>query len=193
MYKDLSYQERERLEHEAQDRPYLYMMTERKDSHCFNDKQYLTVTINPVWLHPEDGKPRNYVSGSLNSRDDLSNLQVSGQSYTYAGQTDWGNGTFQLEYADFISINLTRAEAMVKNLRSLDRKLTKLSERFGYCESFQQFAVRFGDVIGAVGAIKSVGRHTGNYTEGDYLIGKVSDVGYWLVTAMGDFKRELGE
>jgi hypothetical protein len=55
---------------------------------------------------------------------------------------------FDFEYRDVFRADLKRAEVMVKQLRSVNRKLDKLTERFGYANNLADYCARCAAVIG---------------------------------------------
>jgi hypothetical protein len=77
------------------------------------------------------------------SDDPLNDLEIHAQANPRDALYAW-RVVFRQPY----SVDLRRAEAMVKALRTIDHQLTKLSERFGWPESFSAWFARVADSLG---------------------------------------------
>jgi hypothetical protein len=62
-------------------------------------------------------------------------------------------GFNQLEYRDEHSIDLGKAERMVKTLKAIERKLAKLAEVRGYARTYPEYIGRLAEVLGAKGIV----------------------------------------
>jgi len=91
---------------------------------------------NPVWRDDTD---------ELSALADLSITAQRGRDGFNGG--DWY--AFSFEYNDVHSVDLLRAKVMARTLGTVERKMAKLEERFGYPRDLADFCARCADVMGA--------------------------------------------
>jgi hypothetical protein len=164
----------------------LLSVEEARDSHT-PDGTTLRVHLSVITV-TEDGKPRNvwsldeYHNGLM-----LGSLQIRGTGFAhkvYASDTpqstDLGAGdnrhrrsmdaySFKLQYAQPYSVELKEAEAMVKTLRTLERKLKAAEERDGRVTDFPTFVRRAAKALGIDQITFPVEANTyGSYDRGAY-------------------------
>jgi hypothetical protein len=77
----------------------------------------------------------------------LSDLTISAQANR--DHTDRGWYGWEVEYRSIAYADLRFAKAMVKQLGTLDRKMSKLTERFGTPNDLADFCARVADALGA--------------------------------------------
>jgi hypothetical protein len=81
-----------------------------------------------------------------------SNLRISCQgddkSRTRDREAVYG---FSCEYHDIYTVDLRKAERMVKTLRAINGKLEKMNESRGYVTSFGEYVGRLAEAVGAKG------------------------------------------
>jgi hypothetical protein len=136
----------------------------------------------------DEGKPRNvwgldeWLGGLM-----LGSLQIRGTGFSnkvYASDTaqgtDLGAGDykhrrsmdahgFRLEYMQPYSVDLKGAEAMVKTLKTLDRKMKAAEERDGFVQDFPAFVRRAAKAMGIDTITLPVEANTyGSYDRGAY-------------------------
>ena len=97
----------------------------------------------------DDGKVRNYRADwdekPYRYYDDLSitcqisqNTQMKDQSYAWC-----------IEYRDKYSVTISKAEKMLKTLKSITKKLNNISNKYGFPESFGQYVANVANAIKA--------------------------------------------
>lgn len=96
-----------------------------------------------------DGSVRNF-AGSLD-KDPLADLQITAQHDRVAANP-YG---WRVEYRDVFSVDLNRAETMVKTLRRIERRMDAMRDELGYPESFAAYVTRVGKILG----VKSYGQY----------------------------------
>jgi hypothetical protein len=100
------------------------------------------IELHPVKLY-EDGKIRNYSDHAWPREEPLADFRITCQ-LDPGGHEPYG---FRAEYRDCYSVDLQRAEEMVKLLRKIDRELRKMSEAEGPPETFSAYVVRVARVL----------------------------------------------
>ena len=157
-----------------------------------SDNGRLEAVVHPVII--EGGKIRNLSWGYGSEGGDLADLQANA----------WIDKTFDregfifqtsdcLEYREVYSINERRAESMAKTLRLLNRRISKLIEKFGYP---QDFAAYLGYLAQAVGCkdrnafARRISNNGWSYDDGEYRWMDVDALRYHLDEKIREWKGE---
>lgn len=83
---------------------------------------------------------------------DLDGLTIRAQYESKARPSDWPGSRvygWDIWYQDCYSVELKRAEAMVKRLRSINAKMDKLEQQFGRPATFGAYVLRVCQIVGA--------------------------------------------
>lgn len=113
------------------------------------DRPTLRLTVEPAYFN-EDGELRFYNStGSVMDNDAdnlLADLRISA---LYDIGTTFSNAPYgwRVEFRNVYAVTLTRAEAMVKTLRKIERGLAKLDAKWGTPQTFGTYVIRVGIVL----------------------------------------------
>ena len=96
------------------------------------------------------GQPRNYTSGMYESPDDAwADLAISSQGENdHRDRGSCGMYAWGCEYHSPYTVNLSRAQAMVKTLARLRHQLVKLNDTEGYAVTLGQYMVRVARAFG---------------------------------------------
>lgn len=161
--------------------------------HGYGMDRTLRFRADVVYMSADDGKVRSF-SGSYADESALADLGVSAQSTTSNSYSDAG-GTFYGYGADYLSpyrVDQARAEMMVKTLRSVTRKLEKLSSQLGEARDLAAYLPRFAIAIGATGPAPFLRRIEGEerdlYGDG-YKHMNADSLGYWLDHELAAFHK----
>ncbi len=119
----------------------LLLDTERMDS--FMSCACMRLSVAPLGMCA-DGTLRNYLDGSW-PRQPMADLVISAQTDGTSEQSSYG---WRVEYRNAYSVDLQRAEEMVRLLRKIERGMAKIEREFGYCESFGAYVARVAKVLG---------------------------------------------
>jgi hypothetical protein len=98
-------------------------------------------------IHPvkvlADGSVRNFVDWGGSTP--LADLRISAQhDHVTAQPYGW-----RVEYAQPHSVELARAQSMVKQLRKIERGLERMRAEYAYPESFTAYVTRVAKILGA--------------------------------------------
>lgn len=104
----------------------------------------LSLSAAPVMLS-NTGEVRNFSTVGFDA-DPLGDLHVSAQLDRVA--TNGQPYGFKVEYREAFSVDLRRADAMVKTLRKVERGLTRIQTELGYAETFPAYLARVAKVLG---------------------------------------------
>jgi hypothetical protein len=165
---------------------------ERGDSY-FGPTLRITATVVDFQYDHDKGKHcvRNILDG-FGGDDGLANLQASAHSYKSDPATD--DSAFFIgyapEYRTPYSVELERAEAMVRTLRKIKRALDKDSETYGTASNFAEWLPRFARAVGVKDKhpfIIRQGKQTAMYDEGDYAERSADHAQRWISDKLSEF------
>jgi hypothetical protein len=100
-----------------------------------------------IFVSMEDGSVRNP------RPDTYSNPAAGFADLAVTAQQDHGSTAdglpygWSVEYRDVYSVNLERAEVMVKQLRKVNKGLADIEANLGYAETFGSYLARVGQVL----------------------------------------------
>lgn len=102
-----------------------------------------------LWAYPvmlaNTGEIRNFSTVGFDA-DPLGDLHVSAQlDGGTANEQAYG---FKVEYREAFSVDLARADAMLKTLRKVERGLERIRSELGYAESYPAYLARVAKVLG---------------------------------------------
>jgi hypothetical protein len=117
-------------------------LTSTTDPGIREGERFLHITAQPVTL--VDGRVRNILDSDWD-RARLADLTITSQYERGEEPRSYG---WQVRYSNSYSVDLERAEVMVKQLRSVRRKLAQLEERYGFPSDFAQYLMRVADALG---------------------------------------------
>lgn len=103
----------------------------------------LRLRFEPVRMLP-DGELRNYVEGYPDAHTWLADLRITAQQTAGLAEQPYA---WRVQYMKPYSVDLERAEIMVKTLRKIARGLERLEAEFGYPESFAAYVTRVGSLL----------------------------------------------
>lgn len=153
-------------------------MVQVKDEHFSGMTPILTVAMGAVMVDAA-GKIRN-PSRSYRSEPgaEWADFQVAAQCDSMG---EWYGR--RLQYKDAYSVELADAELMVKNLRSLHRKIEKLDAKYGTATDFAAFMARVADAAGCQERpfMRLVNKNPGpSYDDNEYRYMDADDLRYHL-------------
>lgn len=165
---------------------YLLVHHEIHQSYMNDGRDTGVFAVTFVYLSDETGKPRNFSDSSWDieaQKDDLNYLRISAQ-YNTSEHTPQEAYGWSVEYHDSLSIDLRRANSMIKTLRKIDRKLKAFSKKWGDPSSFADYVIRVANALGAK-AIMSRDKYTASsngwsYDSMDYREWPVNEAKYAL-------------
>lgn len=137
----------------------LRVLVEEENPSYYDKDGSIKILAEVVEVHPSEGEtwreavgdPRVFMDRVIRNpdyRSPLSSLQV----YSQGSGGEWrGRGVYAwaVEYRSPYTVDLERAEAMVKQLRHIERSLAKAAERDGQARSYGQYCLRVARAIGA--------------------------------------------
>ena len=122
----------------------------RVSNQCTESKVIGHIVIDLVYVRHDAGQYNN----SIGFYDNYKNQKHAYKNLTITCQMDTDN---ELPYGwelvidesyGCVKITLEKAEEMVKTLRPINRKLRKLDDAEGCCDSFEEFVSRLARVLG---------------------------------------------
>ena len=126
---------------------------------------FLRIVLHPVKV-TADGTIRNFSTGSWDI-EPLADFQLSAsvdRSVDSSAPYGW-----TAEYRNAFSVDLRRAEQMIKLLRKVDRGMEKLRGEWGYPATFPVYVSRVAKIIGATSFGFAVDKGRGwSYDDGEY-------------------------
>lgn len=145
----------------------------------------MSLVVAPVYAG-EDGFLRNYTDSW--GDEPMADLRISAQA-DYVSEDAYG---WRVEYAQPYSVDLRRAEMMVKTLRKVQRGLDRMERDLGYAESFGAFVARVGKVLGVsrYGWISEHGEVSWQYSDNTYRWTDAAGMGLHLSRVVRDFKAQ---
>jgi hypothetical protein len=157
-----------------------------------SDNDRLEVVVHPVII--EGGKIRNLSWGYGSEGGEFADLQAGA----------WIDKTFDregfifqihdcLEYREVYTINEPRAESMAKTLRLLNRRISKLIEKFGYPQDFAAFLGYLGQAVGCKDRNPFARKVSGNgwsHDDQEYRWMDVDALRYHLAEKIREWKGE---
>jgi len=150
---------------------------------------YLTLEARAI--HLEDGKVRNIRSSLMEEDSGFADFVVSARANLDMGERTYG---WKAEYQDTYTVDLQQAQAMAKHLTKVERGMAKLTERYGYADTFGAWMLRVADVlkIKQFMAWRSPPQSWG-YDSGDYFVMQPTAAAYFFDEAERDFfKKDEG-
>lgn len=171
----------------------VHFLVSTKDEHFSGMKPYLTVAAEAV-LVDETGKIRN-ASMSFRSEPgaEWADFQVAAQ-LDYVGGYNWYG--HRIQYKNLFSVELMQAELMVKNLRSMHRKLERLDAKYGSTTDFAAFMGRVADAAdsGERPFIRLVHQAPGfgGYDDNEYRFMNTDDLRYHLSAEVKTWREKYG-
>ena len=127
----------------------------RCDEPSATDK-YGHVTLIPFFCD-QSGDKRYPVFGRDDLPLELADLAARCQIDGRTGSPSYG---WSVEYRNLYSVDLGAATRILKALRTIDRRMDKMTEREGQPQSFGQFVNRFMRAIGASTIVDGAGNET---------------------------------
>jgi hypothetical protein len=122
----------------------------RVSNQCIQSRSIGNIVIDLVYVIPDKGEWNNSIGFYDNydhQKHAYKNLTINCQMDAYNAMPYGWELVIDQSY-DNSKIKLEDAEKMVKTLRPLNRKLTKLDEKIGYCDSFEEFVNRLTKILG---------------------------------------------
>lgn len=146
-----------------------------------------TFDAQVVRIDDEDGKPRNLDD----KRQPMAWLFVSASMSS--GHGDGQPYGMQVVFKPAGSVDLQSAERMASVLKTVERGLDRLGDRFGYLVDLPTLVTRFMDVCGIGSAILQVTRGAdGYYTSGTYRSVARRSVASEVADLIEDGQKRLG-
>ena len=151
---------------------------------------YLTIEARPV--HFIDGKIRNPSSG-LRTEDPLADFVVSAVANQDPSLGEQQGGTYGWHrgYKDVYTVDVCRAEIMVKHLRKLDRDMAKLEQKLGFADTFPIYLTRVAFCLNISQFGRRVGGSGWSYDTHEYEWRDGTWVADWVRQALADFRPEV--
>lgn len=109
----------------------------------------------------EGGEIELHYPGMFGIGSEFSELEISAYREERDGVVHWWG--YGIEYKGVYSLDLRRAEVIVKTLRSIERKMDKLRDRFGYVSDFPSYLAYVADALGCQSG-SPFGVHTSEMT-----------------------------
>jgi hypothetical protein len=149
----------------------------------------VNIVITIVHESPEDGKPRNYGDDLANGLfiDDLV-LEIRVHKYSYSTPPK-ANVYIKIGYSSPYFVDLDRAEKQLKTLKTINSRLDKINQEWGFTEEPDQIAIRFAKAIGAKEYFKQTRNGGYSYTESEYHRGVLADLQNAVKYLVQDAKR----
>lgn len=143
----------------------------------------MRLVVSPVYVG-EEGWLRNFTD--LWGDEPLADLRISAQA-DYASEDAYG---WRVEYAQPYSVDLGRAEVMVKLLRKIQRGLDRMERDLGYAESFGAYVARVGKLLGAsrYGWESDNGERSWQYSDNTYRWTDAVGMGLHVSRVVSEFK-----
>ena len=135
-----------------------------------------TITLSPVALN---GKVRLFTEGAF---EDLRCQGMISRDWDYA----YG---VSLAYGKPYTVDLGRAESMVKTLRGIQAKLDKLEVKFGHTD-FPGYAARLCDSMGINKVVTHVTASGKRLQWEDMRTGDMQDLTTWIRYAIAEFGKK---
>ena len=167
-------------------------VTEKHDREYYHVSATV-VTIGPTideyrWLdqYPENKLPgQDCIRNAPDNRHDLAGLYLYNFRVYSQGDRDSRSSRglygFEYEYADIHTLDLRKAEASAKTLRTIEKRMAKLYERFGNAPTFGQYVARVAECIGASGIVAQQGPSRGwSYSDSEQRIMTLADGVYYI-------------
>lgn len=95
----------------------------------------------------------------------LNDLELSDQIDDHNGRNDGQHDYAWSAYFKPSRVELREAQAIVKTLTTLDKRLEKMREQFGYVKSYGEFVCRVANALGAVAIVFDSMRFPGEVQE----------------------------
>lgn len=130
------------------------------------DQHLLLLSAYPVKIldAPESGI-RNFTNVGFDA-EPLADLHVVAQLDRTSNGQPYG---WKVEYRDVYSVDLRRADTMLKTLRKVERGLTRIQTELGYPETFPAYLARVAKVLGIKRFGWRVGERNGHsYSDNEY-------------------------
>lgn len=121
------------------------LLIDGKTSHLSGMDPILEIVLHPVYI-TSAGEIRNYSSSGFDS-EPLADLIVRA-SYDPKLTSPGTTYAWATEYKDVYSVDLRRAEGMVKTLRKVDRGLERAQMEWGHPDTFAAYAMRVAKALG---------------------------------------------
>jgi len=96
---------------------------------------------------------------------------------------------YRASYGNVFSVDLERAEAMVKLLRKIDRELNKITAEWGYAESFGAYVTRVAKALGVNHFMWHIRGQGTMYAENEYRTGDVPAMQAWCAQQVEEWQR----
>lgn len=137
---------------------------------------FLHVSARPAYLNYEIGHPYSFRFFDEYTHSD--ECQLAGLVVDAQGDIKEDTPLYaeRLHYRDPHSVELRRAEWMVKCLRRIDRRLDSMYQEFGPPGNYTQHLVRVASILKSNGFIV----RTPGYANGDEQFVQASTVGSWI-------------
>ena len=117
-------------------------------------------------IHLEDGQVRNIRSSLVEEDSGFADFVIGASASRDMGERTYG---WSAEYRDVYSVDRQTAQAMAKHLAKVERGMAKLTERYGYTDSFSAYMLRVVDVLKVKQFIAWRSEpQSWNYDSGDY-------------------------
>jgi len=150
------------LEEQARKKPYLLMDARQEDT----DKAY-EITLQPVWLHYEDNKPRNYSDENPGLKD----MSLTFREWLYEWSSERKlHSYYQFGYHTVYFIELEGLEEKARYLKAINRKLDKMKVEYGTPVNLAQYIIRILRALPNCGGliIRTGGDKGWSYTDSEY-------------------------
>lgn len=149
----------------------------------------LRINLSLCYL-TEAGELRNFVSSGSLAEDPYDGLRITALADANADLGDTYG--WRAEYRDIFSVDLHRAESMVKTLRKITRGMEKLNAELGYPETFASYAARVAKVLGVKKFGWKVDGRSSTYADNEYRFGDAPTFTYRLTNVLAEYRQPAG-
>lgn len=121
----------------------LCLLLTTETSNDYGSGRTLSLRFAPLQMLP-NGELRNYVDGYDDAHTSLADLRITAQQTSGLTAQPYA---WRVEYREPYSVDLKRAEIILKTLRKIARGLERLEAEFGYPETFAAYVTRVGSLL----------------------------------------------
>lgn len=139
----------------------------------------------------ENGKTRNFSSSGWEISG-YASLCVSGQYHVKNGEVSEIYGS-KIEYREPLSVDLERAELMLKTLKGIHKRMDKIADEWGLAKDFYILTAYFLKAVGAAGWKTSRDRSESSYDRMDFHTGRIPDLGNYIRNELISYQAEIAE
>lgn len=149
--------------------------------------QFMHVEARPILVIGGDIRNPNGDSSFVreSGERELADLVISCQ-VERAERAPYG---YAVRYQEAFSIDRVRAEAMVKQLRAIDRELEKLEREMGYAESFGAYLVRVARALKISDFLWHLKGQGTMYAQNEYHHADARGAQAWVAQKIEDYQR----